>query len=321
MVTDQQGGPPRTPAGWYPDPDNPGQSRYWDGVLWAPPQPQAPPDPVGQAATALPRTPKTGFWANPVVVVLALLIFFPAGLFLMWRNRLWNKPARWVITAAVAILVVVIGSQPTPTTPTANTGGTTQPSPTATASTQPTTVAVPSLVGTSEASVSAALTASGLKLGQTTHVPSPTPAGTVITQQPPRGTQVTPGTVVTIIVSSGPQTTPTHAVPTPSAAPTHSASPKPTTVALSCSAGMSNRTPSQNSTTYVLVRTAGGASVTATAHYKTTDTSHSVTASASGRASLAFRISRATVGFTVVVDVTVSKAGHAASCSTSFVPH
>lgn len=26
-----------TPAGWYPDPENPGQSRYWDGTAWAAP--------------------------------------------------------------------------------------------------------------------------------------------------------------------------------------------------------------------------------------------------------------------------------------------
>ena len=25
----------QTPAGWYPDPQNPDQPRYWDGVAWA----------------------------------------------------------------------------------------------------------------------------------------------------------------------------------------------------------------------------------------------------------------------------------------------
>lgn len=50
-----------TPAGWYPDPEDSAQSRYWDGNAWteqrspaspppappAPPSPSAPPTPVG----------------------------------------------------------------------------------------------------------------------------------------------------------------------------------------------------------------------------------------------------------------------------------
>lgn len=28
--------PPTTPAGWYPDPQNPAVSRYWDGSAWTP---------------------------------------------------------------------------------------------------------------------------------------------------------------------------------------------------------------------------------------------------------------------------------------------
>ncbi|HEX5117856.1 MAG TPA: hypothetical protein VFW65_21955 [Pseudonocardiaceae bacterium] len=77
--------------------------------------------------------------------------------------------------------------------------------------------------------------------------------------------------------------------------------------------------PEDNSTTDVVVHTTSGASVTATAHYKTTDTSHSATASG-GRAEIEFRISRATPGRTVEVDVTASLHGRTASCSTSFVP-
>ena len=37
--------PSATPAGWYPDPQNPGQQRYWDGSAWtaaAPPASSAP---------------------------------------------------------------------------------------------------------------------------------------------------------------------------------------------------------------------------------------------------------------------------------------
>jgi hypothetical protein len=89
---------------------------------------------------------------------------------------------------------------------------------------------------------------------------------------------------------------------------------------LSCSASMSNASPSDNSTTDVIVHTAAGASVTTTAHYKSTDTTHTGTASGSGVATIPYDIGRATAGHTVVVDVTVSAGGATASCSTSFTP-
>jgi hypothetical protein len=91
-------------------------------------------------------------------------------------------------------------------------------------------------------------------------------------------------------------------------------------VPLSCSASMSNPAPTQNSTTVVVVHTAPGATVTATAHYKSKDTTNQAIASPSGVADVAFDISRATIGYPVVVDVTVSRSGASNSCATSFTP-
>ena len=54
---------PGTPAGWYPDPENPGQQRYWNGSEWAaptaPPPPAAPtpPPPPAPAAPAAATPP------------------------------------------------------------------------------------------------------------------------------------------------------------------------------------------------------------------------------------------------------------------------
>jgi hypothetical protein len=90
--------------------------------------------------------------------------------------------------------------------------------------------------------------------------------------------------------------------------------------ALSCSASMSNSHPSDYSTVDVDVRTAPGASVMATAHYKSTDTTHSSAANGFGTASVAFAISRATPGYTVQVDVSVRNGSGSGSCSTSFTP-
>jgi len=46
---------PGAPAGWYPDPQNPGQQRYWDGSSWAaapaPSSAPAPSAPPGSAPT------------------------------------------------------------------------------------------------------------------------------------------------------------------------------------------------------------------------------------------------------------------------------
>lgn len=83
---------------------------------------------------------------------------------------------------------------------------------------------------------------------------------------------------------------------------------------------MSNANPAQNSTTDVLVTTVAGAALTVTAHYKSTNTTHSGTADSSGHASVPFNISRATVGFTVAVDVQASAGGLTSTCSTSFTP-
>jgi hypothetical protein len=84
---------------------------------------------------------------------------------------------------------------------------------------------------------------------------------------------------------------------------------------------MSNTHPTHNTNTTVQVRTgASGASVTATAHYKSKDTTHSGTANTSGAAGVTFDIATATIGYTVDVDVTVNAHGASKSCATSFTP-
>jgi hypothetical protein len=69
------------------------------------------------------------------------------------------------------------------------------------------------------------------------------------------------------------------------------------------------------------VRTRAGAYVRATAHYKTTNTTHTKHASSSGTADLDFYFSGATAGRRVPVSVTAEGPHHTASCSTAFTPH
>lgn len=91
--------------------------------------------------------------------------------------------------------------------------------------------------------------------------------------------------------------------------------------ALTCRAHMSDATPAQYSTTYVLVTTAPLAGVRTVAHYRTTTTAHRGRANRHGHASIAYRISDATPHYRVHVSVTVTKNGHVGHCGTSFVPH
>ena len=45
---------PQAPAGWYADPQNPGQQRYWSGTAWAAPGPPPPYAPYPQYPPGVP---------------------------------------------------------------------------------------------------------------------------------------------------------------------------------------------------------------------------------------------------------------------------
>jgi hypothetical protein len=94
----------------------------------------------------------------------------------------------------------------------------------------------------------------------------------------------------------------------------------PSPAPLTCHASMSNSHPKDYSTTDVLVSTVGSAAVTTTAHYLSKPTIHHGVANAAGKAVIAYKISRATKNFRVVVTVKVQKGSRSGSCSTSFTP-
>ncbi|HEX5017660.1 MAG TPA: DUF4352 domain-containing protein [Actinomycetes bacterium] len=73
-----------TPAGWYDDPEQPGQMRYWDGAAWtdqrqpasvAPPPPQAP---IGQTAITAPPQQKHTL-RNVVLIVIGVFVLLVGG--------------------------------------------------------------------------------------------------------------------------------------------------------------------------------------------------------------------------------------------------
>lgn len=54
-----------TQAGWYPDPENPGRARYWDGQKWAP---------AGQDPGEPPKDSKTGIWVGLVALTTIIML-------------------------------------------------------------------------------------------------------------------------------------------------------------------------------------------------------------------------------------------------------
>ncbi len=52
------------------------------------------------------ETKKKWYQTNGGIIAL-LILFFPAGLFLMWKHTDWNKTAKWTITGFFALLVLV----------------------------------------------------------------------------------------------------------------------------------------------------------------------------------------------------------------------
>lgn len=55
------------------------------------------------------KKPIKGIW-----VVLWLVLFFPVGLYLLWARADWDKNVKWIITAALAVLVLLtaFGNKP-----------------------------------------------------------------------------------------------------------------------------------------------------------------------------------------------------------------
>lgn len=87
-----------------------------------------------------------------------------------------------------------------------------------------------------------------------------------------------------------------------------------------CTAGMTNASPKQYTTTDVKVSSWGDVGVTTVAHYRTTTTTHSATTNSAGKVTIPYHVSGVTVGYRVVVNVTVRKDGRIGSCRTSFTP-
>lgn len=50
---------------------------------------------------------KKKWYKTPVGIIALLILFFPAGLYLMWKYSGWNKTAKWIITGVFGFFILV----------------------------------------------------------------------------------------------------------------------------------------------------------------------------------------------------------------------
>lgn len=43
---------------------------------------------------------------KPRNIILLLIFFFPLGLYFMWKNEIWAKKTRWIITGVISLIVI-----------------------------------------------------------------------------------------------------------------------------------------------------------------------------------------------------------------------
>ncbi|RVU25566.1 hypothetical protein EOJ36_03880 [Sandaracinomonas limnophila] len=56
------------------------------------------------------------WYQKPNGTIILLVLFFPIGLYQMWKNELWTKQTRWIITAVLAVVVLANAGKNKPQT-------------------------------------------------------------------------------------------------------------------------------------------------------------------------------------------------------------
>lgn len=76
----------------------------------SPPAPNAPP-PVPQQQPQNPTASLLRLWnqyrENPIFIGVLLVLFFPVGLFLVWKHSIWTTKTKWIWTGAWAVILVI----------------------------------------------------------------------------------------------------------------------------------------------------------------------------------------------------------------------
>ena len=43
---------------------------------------------------------------KPKLIIILLIFFFPVGLYFMWKNNLWTKKTRWIVTGICSLILI-----------------------------------------------------------------------------------------------------------------------------------------------------------------------------------------------------------------------
>jgi hypothetical protein len=85
-------------AGWYPDPSNDGQQRYWSGTEWSQ-DVQPAPAPPGEFVRP--------WWQQWWAIILTLFVCFPFGLIGVWQRKGTSVGVKIAISV---VALIVYGS-------------------------------------------------------------------------------------------------------------------------------------------------------------------------------------------------------------------
>jgi hypothetical protein len=99
------------PANWYPDPDDSTQLRYWDGSKWT--EDRAPAKSAAAKDESTEKAEKPWYKSSWFAIIM-LILFFPVGLFLMWKFTGWHVAVKILVTIATIVIVIVANMQPKP---------------------------------------------------------------------------------------------------------------------------------------------------------------------------------------------------------------
>ena len=190
------------PPGWYPDPSDSQQVRYWDGSTWSGPSRPASPsaaNPWSLESSPYRLDPKP-WWQTWFAIVPGLLLCLPVGLVGLWLRKGTRTLVKTGVTVGTVLLLGIAFLAPADSVPTTST--TPAATPSHTPSPSPSLARVPAVKGLSLTKAKRKLRAAGLEVGDIDRRPSSKKKDTVLKQGVGEGEELEPGSSVAVVIAA-----------------------------------------------------------------------------------------------------------------------